>query len=153
MDQNQPSNLFDLHIDSQTSAYLNETAKWAKFFAILGFIACGFFALFAIFGGSVMSTAYNRYGMEGATSPITGAIFTIVYLPFAVLMFFPCLYQFRFATRLKGAIRNNDQELLNNSLKNQRLYFRFTGILTIIGLSLGLLFMILGIFMAATFSR
>ncbi len=32
-----------LEIDTQAKAFLNETAKWAKFLAIVGFVLVGFF--------------------------------------------------------------------------------------------------------------
>ena len=36
MEQPTPStDLFDLHIDQQVTSYLGETAKWAKFLAVL----------------------------------------------------------------------------------------------------------------------
>jgi len=149
MEQNTQTGLFELHIDAPSSAYLSESAKWAKFLAILGFIVCGLIVLASFFAGSVLSAAFSRYGTEGgsAISGVGGAFVTILYILIALLYFFPCLYLFRFATKMQLAIRNNDQEQLNNSFKNLKSWFRYIGILTIILMSLyalALIFIVIG---------
>ena len=149
MEQNTPTSLFELHIDAPSSAYLSETAKWAKFFAILGFIGCGLIVCIAFFAGSILSATFSRYGMEGgsAASSMGGAFITVIYILIALLYFFPCLYLFRFATKMQSALRTNEQEQLANSFKNLKSCFRFLGILTIILLSiyaLALIFIIIG---------
>ena len=40
MEQNNERSLFELSVDAQARSFLAETAKWGKFFAILGFIFC-----------------------------------------------------------------------------------------------------------------
>lgn len=153
MEQNTPTtNLFDLHVDVQSSAYLAETSKWAKFLAILGFIFCGLIILVAIFAGSILSSMVSRYG--GDTMPgFGGAFISIIYILVALLYFFPCLYLFRFATKMQVALKNNDQEILVGSFKNLKSCFRFVGILTIVVLSLYVLFLIFVIIGLATVSR
>ena len=157
MEQNPSTSLFELHIDGPSSAYLNETAKWAKFFAILGFIFCGLIVCAAFFAGSIMSTfsGMNRYGSEttGAASVIGGAFLAVFYILFALLYFFPCLYLFRFATKMKTALRTNDQEQLATSFKNLKACFRFMGILTIVILSIYVLALIFIVIGAAAGSR
>ena len=148
MEQNSPTGLFELHIDAPSSAYLTETAKWAKFFSILGFIFCGLILCLALFAGSILSVMLNRYGgEEAALSGVGSAFIAFWYILVAVIYFFPCLYLFRFANKMLVALRTNDQEQLANSLKNLKAHYRFIGILTIISLSLfalGLLFTIIG---------
>ncbi|PWT76969.1 MAG: hypothetical protein C5B59_05225 [Bacteroidetes bacterium] len=157
MDQNQPEHLFDLHIDQQSSSYLNDTAKWAKFLAILGFVWCGFIVIMGVFAGSVFAMMISRFSTYGAAEvPVpasSGFAFTLIYVAVAVVSFFPCLYLFRFATRLKRALSSNDQELLSASLRNQRLYFRYLGILAIIFLGLFVLYMILLVIFLAVAPR
>jgi hypothetical protein len=157
MEQNPSTSLFELHIDAPSSAYLSETAKWAKFFAILGFIFCGLIVCAAFFAGSIMSalSGMNRYGTEttGAATAIGGAFLAILYIAIALLYFFPCLFLFRFATKMKAALRTNDQEQLATSFKNLKSCFRFMGILTIIVLSIYVLVLIFAIIGAAAGSR
>ncbi|MBA4168554.1 MAG: hypothetical protein H0X41_13595, partial [Chitinophagaceae bacterium] len=47
--------LFDLHVDQQSITYLSESARWARFIAIIGFIFCGLMALAAFFIGTIMT--------------------------------------------------------------------------------------------------
>jgi hypothetical protein len=134
MEQNS-SNLFELQIDPQTNGFLAETAKWAKFLAIVGFVFCGLMALGALFAGSVIATSFSQFGGAGAMAAMGSTFVTIFYLGLALLCFFPCLYLFKFATKMKVALRSNDQETINNSFGNLKSYFKFVGILTIIILS------------------
>jgi len=151
MEQNSQTGLFELHIDAPSSAYLNETAKWAKFLAIVGFIMCGLIVIVAFFAGSIFSAAFSRAGQEGGLSAATGGIgggfITVIYILVALLYFFPCLFLFKFASKMKVALRTNDQEQLADSFKNLKACFRFLGILTIIVLSfyaLALIFLVIG---------
>lgn len=146
MEQNTTSSLFELQVDQIAASYLKEAARWAKFLAILGFIFCGFFVLFALFAGSFMAAAFSTMG-AGRSGLMSGAGFSIIYIAFALLYFFPCLYLFNFASKMQTALRSNDQEVLNASFKNLKSSYRFVGILMIICLglwSLGIIFAIIG---------
>ena len=138
--EQQSQDIFGLQVNHQGFNYLSEAAKWAKFIAILGFIFCGFMVLGALFAGAMISTAMSD--AFGGGSAIGGGAFTIIYLALAALYFFPCLYLFRFASKVQVSIRNNDQEVLTNSLQNLKSYFKFLGILFIIIISLYILVII-----------
>jgi Family of unknown function (DUF5362) len=135
MEENNPSSLFELSIDHESSQYLTETARWAKFLAIVGFVTCGLLAVLSFFIGSLLSrNVFAPYGSDGAAaiSGAAGGLITALYLAFALLYFFPCLFLYQFSIRLKAALRDNDQVKLNQSLKSQKSLFKFIGILTII---------------------
>src|ERR1022692_2663210 len=128
MEQTNPSpNLFDLQIDHQSSAYLGETAKWAKFLSILGFVFCGLILIIAIFFGSFFSTAFSgKYGGVGmgAAAGAASGLFIFVYVCIALLYFFPCLYLFNFSNKMQIALKNNDQGQLSLSFKNLKSCFK-----------------------------
>jgi hypothetical protein len=149
MDQQTPtsSNLFDLQMDQQACSYLGEAARWARFLSILGFVMCGILALVGLFMGSFMSKTFN--GNLGNGYFFGGPFITIIYLIIALLYFFPCLYLFHFGSKLRGALRNNDQEMLSGSFKNLKSCFKFFGILAIIALGFYAIALIAGIFGAA----
>jgi len=146
MEQN-TSNLFELQIDHQSNAYLKETAKWAKFLAIVGFVVCGLIALAGIFAGTVLSATMGQFG--GGYGASFGIMATVMYLIMAVVYFFPCLFLFRFATRMQVVLQNNDQPNLSVALSNLKSYFKFIGILTLIALAFFALFFFFGIAGAA----
>ena len=149
MEQN-TSNLFELQVDHQSNAYLRETAKWAKFLSIIGFIGCALIILVGIFAGSVMATTMGD--MAGGFGSGMGVVMAVVYILFALLAFFPYLYLYRFANQMQVALRNNDQAALTTSFGNLKSCFKFVGILTIIILAfyaLALVFGVLGATMAS----
>jgi uncharacterized membrane protein YjgN (DUF898 family) len=133
MDQ-QNQNLFELQLDHPSTAYLGEAAKWAKFLAIMGFIFCALFVIFALFAGSIMGAAMSAAG-SGMSSMFGSGVLTAIYLVLAAVYFFPCLYLFRFASQMQDAIRNHEQNKLQGSFKNLKACFRFLGILIIITLA------------------
>jgi hypothetical protein len=154
-----PENLFDLQIDHQSSAYLSQAAKWAKFLAIVGFVFCGFFLLWGIFAGTIINIFTSKLGSESAfpmgsaaAAGLSNAILFIFALIFAAVYFFPCFFLYRFATKMQVALRNNDQGFLNNSFGNLKSFYKYIGILMIIALSFFLLeILFVMIFAASTF--
>lgn len=107
-----------------------ETAKWGKFLGIIGFIMSGFVVLagLSMFGG-----AFDE------VYPGIGGGIAIIYLLASLLYIFPSLYTYRFSTKLKEGLQQNDQELCSDAYNNLRKLFLFMGIMTIIVLSLYLL--------------
>jgi len=126
--------LFDLQLDPPGVDYLRESAKWAKFIAIIGFIFCGLMVIASLFMGSILASSMSD--VMGGAGVVGGGVFTVMYMLFAALWFVPCLYLFRFSSKMQVALRNNEQETLLNALKNLKSYFKFIGILLIIVLSL-----------------
>ena len=154
MNTNLSTNSFTLQIDSSNIPYLNETAKWGKFFSVLGFIfitlmlVFGF--VFAFEGGSLNSndlgTEFQELQLPEGT---VGVIIAIYFLIIAALCFFPCLYLFKFSSNMQAALRNNDQVSLNASFKNLKSCFKFWGITTIIILSIYTIVIIFAILASA----
>lgn len=155
MEQDQNSSLFGLSIDPISKNHLSEAARWAKFLAIMGFIMCGLIVIGGIFAGSMFETltATNRYerfdeSMEVNTKGL-GALAAIVYILVALLYFFPCLFLYNFAVKMKTALIANNQDTLNTSFQNLKKTFRYVGIVTIIVLS----FYVIALFMALAAGR
>ena len=143
MDTN--TNLIDLQFDNSTQTLFRETAKWAKFISIVGFIFCGLLVLGGIFAGTLFSNlSTNPYGNTSMPASAMGSMFTVIYIVCALVYFFPCLFLFKFASRMQVALRSSDQQTLVSSLGNLRAYFRFVGILLIIGLSIWVLALVFG---------
>lgn len=153
-EQNQDTSLFGFGLDQSARAHLSEAAKWAKFLAIVGFVMCGLIVVIAFFVGSFLAMMTNSYN-DGysSTARLTGgmgAVVTIFYIGIAILFFFPYLFLFRFATRMKTALNTNDQLTLNTSFQNLKIMFRYVGILTIIMLSFYALAILMLIITAAS---
>lgn len=150
MEQNTP--LFSLTIDPLAKSHLLETAKWARFLAIAGFV----FLAFAVLLGVYSTVTVNRFeedyremgglGSEGVLSS-AGTGVAVMYIIMAVIWFFPLLFTLRFANQLSNALQSNNQELLSTSFQNLKVCYRYLGIITVIFLvmiALSLLFGIMG---------
>lgn len=137
-------NLFDLQLDGEASGYLGDTARWGKFLAIIGFIFCGFMFVLAIYLAAISSSYDNAGIVTRAYGMSTGGL-AVLYFVLAIVYFFPCFFLLRFSGRMIVALKNNDQMLLNRSLKSLRSCFRYIGIMTIILVGLVILIIVLAV--------
>lgn len=133
-----------LQVDYQAKAYLSESAKWAKFLAILGFIFCGLVALFALIIMLAGTAVYGNLSDSGIFSTLGFGVMGFIYLLAAAIGIFIAVVMFRFATRTQAAIASDDMLTFTGAMGSLRMYFRIMGIITIIYLAL----MILGILFA-----
>lgn len=142
----------ELLIDSVSQVHLKETAMWAKFLAIAGFIISILIAIGAVFAGTMFNklTAGMPGGNKGGV--MTGGVIMVMYLLIAAVAFFMSLFLFRFGVKMKVALITDDQESLNLSFQNLKVYYRFAGIITIIYLVI-LLLALLGGMIAATITH
>lgn len=136
-------NLFELQVDHETTGYLSETAKWAKFLSIVGFVFCGLIVVAALFTGTIASSL-GPFG--GAAMGAGGFMQIVLLLAMAALYFFPCLFLFNFSRKMQFALRNNDQINLNDSFRNLKSNFKFVGILTIVILSIYTIILLVAVF-------
>jgi hypothetical protein len=149
MEQAPSTALFSLSIDPITKAHLSETARWARFLALVGLIFLALMVLMGVFGSAMMfstSLAETQYGGLGA------GLFAGYMIVVVAIWFFPLFFTMKFATQMRRALAGNDQQALNTSFQNLKICFRFMGILTIIGLSFMVIAIVLGIIGAAAFS-
>lgn len=141
-----------LQMSQPSMEFLESSAKWARFLAILGFIGIGLMviaSLFMIVAGSALSSRSYRYGGGGLMGMPFGMV-GIIYLVMAVLYFFPVLYLNNFASKMLNAIVMRDQVQLESSFENLRNHYRFVGILTIVLIGLYFLMILIGVMAGAS---
>ncbi|MDQ6472127.1 hypothetical protein RB619_15860 [Flavobacterium sp. LHD-80] len=136
---------FEMQLDQSAKDFLKETAKWAYFLSILGFVGIGFFVLIAIFAGAFFSTMGAAMPGMGAYGGSFGALMSFFYLLIAAVYFFPVYYLFKFSSNAKRAFRENDSEALSSSLGYLKSHYKFIGILMVSILVLYALFFLLAI--------
>lgn len=127
---------------------LGTTAKWAKFMAIIGFIATGFMVLV----GLIMMVVGNSLPTQdvGLMKMISGTFLGAIYLAVAAFYFFPSRYLYQYSDKLTLATHTKDETQLVLALDKNKSYFKFIGIATIVGVAFYLLFLIaLVVIMAA----
>ena len=131
---------FELQLHESAKEFLKETAKWARFLSILGFIGVGFIVLAAVFSGAFFSYIGHLSRDMGGIGFFGGSFVTAIYLIIAALYFFPIYYLNRFAVKVNLAIRDNDSALLATSFRYLKSHFKYIGVMVLIFLSLYLLF-------------
>ncbi len=122
-----------MQLNSTAKAHIAETAKWANFLAIVGFVFLALFVIVAIFAGTLMSTLLASRSPMGAAPSF---MLTITYLFIAVIYFFPLMYLYKFAQKAKSALRADDTHDLQIAFQNLKSVYKFMGILMIITLAL-----------------
>jgi len=127
-----------MEFSAQSVIYLNETRKWTIFLSILGFIFLGLLVVVSL----LMSTVFNTLSADAMPFPGMGIAIGIVYLLLGALFFFPIYYLYKFSSLSRKAIYNEDSVTLTQAFKNLKSHYKFTGIFTIILLSLYMIFFI-----------
>ncbi|NRT10450.1 DUF5362 family protein [Flavobacterium sp. 14A] len=121
-----------MYLSQEAQGFLKETAKWAYFMSILGFVGIGFMVLLALFIGTIFSALNN---MSGGMNPMMGigtGFISGLYLVIALIYFFPVYYLFQFSSKMKKAFKVNDNELINSSFEHLKSHYKFIGIVSLV---------------------
>lgn len=119
----------DTGLSTLAKSYLQETAKWGKFLAIVGFVMLGLVVLGILFAltlspSSLFSELIGFGGMGAGMG-----IFMFFYLLFVIaIIFFPSYYLYKFSTQIKSAINSNDDVVLTEAFGNLKSLYKFWGI-------------------------
>jgi MFS family permease len=135
----------ELYISDQSKNYLLETAKWAKFLAIIGFIGIGLMILIGIFISAFMGTMANASEELAAWGTSFYALISVFYIGIAVLYLYPVIKLYQFADQTKKALADNNSEGISFAFESQKSMFKFMGIMTIIVMGLYVLFILASI--------
>lgn len=138
MENEKQTENFENQLTSAAVGFLQESAKWSKFMAIIGFIGIGLMVLVSLF----MAIGFNSMGASTIPElPFSMSFFSIIYVLFAAIYFFPVYYLYQYATKTSAALHSKNKQLLADGLENLKSHHKFLGIFTLIIISLyGLIF-------------
>ncbi len=121
---------------------LRRTRPWVKFIAIIGFIGCGFVLLDALF--MLLGVAFLPGAKTSQALPVGFMIALVsLYLVIAFFAYFiPSLLLARYASTLGRIETNATLEKLAESAEYQRRFWKYCGVLLIVGISVFVLFVI-----------
>ena len=143
MEENSVFEKFELQLDQSAKDFLKETAKWAYFLSIVGFVGIGLIMLIAVFAGTFFAAMGSMIPGASAMGGSFGVVIGIVYFIIGAIYFFPVYYLFKFASNAKKAFRDNDTEALTSSFGYLKSHYKFLGIFTLAILVLyGLIFVL-----------
>ncbi|WP_442590533.1 DUF5362 family protein [Pedobacter sp. AW31-3R] len=120
-----------LWISEDIRSYIYDTAKWTRFLAIVGFV---FSALVAISAFSV-DAIFSSIAAANPGNPLlqlNPMVLTVMYLLFALVIFYPSFLLFKFSSSANQAVLFADQPSLTVAMNKLKSYFKFWGIMTII---------------------
>ncbi|MEO7802139.1 MAG: DUF5362 family protein [Ginsengibacter sp.] len=131
-DDIQPDLLPDeLEITQSFRIYLSDLSRWAKFLAVIGFMWCSLLFAGAFGVGYFINVTHSR--LQSLSQTIT-ALFVL----FAVMWVYPCIYLNKFSNNISKALKENNQDVLEDGLQNLKSAFRLFGIVTGVILTLWL---------------
>ena len=137
-DQHKTESIFNVTLDQEAKSLLKTTTVWAKIVAIAAFAQVGLSLVSAFIG-------------KNSTAEMVGAIFGSMIG--AVISILLNVFLYRFSQKTADAISSSNQQLFAEGINSLRTYFKISGIVLIIILSLFLIvlfFMVLALSMAGT---
>ncbi|MFZ4261350.1 hypothetical protein ACFRAE_04865 [Sphingobacterium sp. HJSM2_6] len=134
-EQNPPN----LVLTTASKDFLLETAKWAKFISLVGLIIIGIYLVLLLFMSTMFSSVFNQMfskqvGMEAYSGILSGTYFFVI-IVILLIYITPIWMLYKFSTKIKHAILQNNSEELQVSLNFLRRHYKFIGILVVIMLS------------------
>ena len=142
----------------EVTKYVSSIGKWYRFFGIMSIIGAAFMFLSGIvmlLSSSAIQyyTHYDNFGMYSYGSEtiasFVSSIMGIVYILGTGLVIPVAVFLLRGASAASRSIDLQDNEQAVLFLKNTKSYWKFSGILTIVTLSLCILMVFVAIFVAA----
>ncbi len=105
---------------------------WTKFLAVLGFVFVG---LMIVLGAGFMLLAGMFPHQKNPFPPFMG----FFYILFSILYFMPAFYLYKYSSAIADFLRSNGAGDLESALAYQKSFWKFVGILTVIGMALAIL--------------
>jgi len=123
--------------------YLDQTRPWVRFMSVVTFGGAGLMVLV----GLVMLAVGLFSGLAGTStgglgplgSAIGGGVMALLYLALACVYIAPGLYLWRYADAIQRLKTDSTTSGLEDALRHQKSFWRFVGIVTAIGLVVGVI--------------
>ncbi|MCB1278607.1 DUF5362 family protein [Prosthecobacter sp.] len=123
-------------VSPSTIAMLSATKPWVRFMSVLMWIGVAFMLLGAIGMGAVTALGVTK---QTTTSPFGGAelvVMAAIYGLMAIVYIFPAIKLGKYASRIGSLVSTRSVADLDAALNEQRSFWKFIGIMTIIMISL-----------------
>jgi hypothetical protein len=140
-------------LTSDAQQYLNQTGPWVRFMSILLFIGSGLMLLasasLVMLGLTGMSAFGGPFGAGSRAGGVSLVLLGPMYLAMAILIYIvPGVFLFRYASAIKQLRADGSSSTLEDALRQQRSFWRYLGILTLIMLIIAALVTIVAVFFA-----
>jgi len=146
----------EVHLTSNAQRYLDQTRPWARFLSIMTFLMAAFMTLAGIamilmgIGPRFIPAGQGRFGSLGSVEGATSGLF---YIMLAILYLAPGVFLSRYASAIRVLEVTRSPQALEDALRSQKSFWRYIGILTIIGLILTAAVIVVGLILLVLFTR
>jgi hypothetical protein len=146
----------DIRLTSTAEQLLFQTRPWAVFMSVMMFIGAGFMVIIGMIisamgiGLRAIPSGPGRFGAMGFGINILLGVF---YMVSGVLYIAPGVFLWRFASAIQNLEAARSPQALENALRNQKSFWCYAGILTIVFLAIGVLFVAFAIIAALFATR
>jgi hypothetical protein len=118
---------------------LVKTRPWVMLIGVITMVGCGLLILVGIFMAFL-----GMGGMDDELGAGFGFVIAVVYLLMAFLYFFPGLYLLRYGRAIKEVDHVANGDTIELALRQQLAFWRFVGILTVVGIGVYVLVIVFG---------
>ncbi len=112
---------------------MRSTKPWTMLISILGFVMVGFMVLFG--AGFTFFAGMFMPQQQSAPASIMG----VLYILLSAVYFVPALYLYRYSSAIARFLANNGANDLESALAHQKSFWKFSGIMTLISIVVGVL--------------
>ncbi len=153
-----PSLSQETGVPSETSAaitqgvldQLRRTKPWVRFISVLMFIGAGFMMLIGVVMG-VMGGFGAMAAPEGVAFGLGfGVVMALIYGALALLYIYPAMKLWKYASRIAVLLDSGHPVELEAALNEQRKFWKFMGVVTIVVMVLYLVAIIVAVVLGAT---
>ncbi len=117
-----------------TRQLLGKAGPWLKFLGIMGYIGCGFMAVFGVIFLVLPLTGDNVFGST-SQSRLVGPALALFYLALGIVLFFPARFIHKMGSRSTQYQQDGDATTLEGVALHLKQVAKFYGIVTIVGLA------------------
>ena len=138
-----------MQLTDEVVNYVESIGKWYRFFGIVLIICAVLLLFFAVMLFTMPMQSYASYGYDASDAVVSNTVIGFVYI-LAIGFYIPVIvFLFRGARAANAVVMtpNNDADLVD-FLKHTRSFWKYTGILTIIGFALSILGFFMGMLSA-----
>ena len=129
------TDIFKMEIDDQAKSNFIETARWAKFIAIVLFVIFGIFLLAGILLAVLLPSlgTSQQFASLGALGPVF-IIFIVLIL--VGVYFYPTYALLKFSNNIREGLNTGNKEQFNTAIRHLKGMFKYMGIMMIVLLAI-----------------
>lgn len=145
--ENQPNLQNSFGITEPMILSLRQTKPWVKIMSIIGFISMGFMVI----AGAINMFTFSKLSSE--TTPLPIVFIGVINILMGLLYFFPSLYLYKFSASISRLLEGGGLVEMEEALTNQKSFWKFVGILTLIMFGFALVGIVAAIIIPQLVSR